>query len=38
MERNEATAATTASHRLSFAVTAVRCLEESTGTTVAASP
>lgn len=38
MERNEATAATTASHRLLFVATAVRCSEEFTGTIAAASP
>lgn len=38
MVRNEATAAITASHRLSFVATAVKCSEESTGTTVAANP
>lgn len=38
MERNEATAAITAFRRLLFAATAVRCLEESIGTTVVANP
>lgn len=38
MERNEVTAATTASRRLSFAATAAKCSEESIGTTVAANP
>lgn len=37
-ERNEATAATTASRRLSFVAIVVKCLEESIGTTVAANP
>ena len=38
MERNEATAAITASHRLSFVTTAVKCSEEAIGTNVAANP
>jgi hypothetical protein len=38
MEKNEATATTTASHRLSFVGTAVKCSEESIGTTVVANP
>lgn len=38
MERNVATAVTTASHRLSFVATAVKCSEESTGTIAAVNP
>lgn len=38
MVRNEATAATTAFHRLSFTAIVENCSEESIGTTVAASP
>ncbi|MDF9823766.1 hypothetical protein M2475_000113 [Breznakia sp. PF5-3] len=38
MERNEATAASTASHRLLFVVIVVKCSEEFIGTTVAANP
>ena len=38
MERNEVTAAIIAFRRLSFVATAVKCSEESIGTTVAANP
>lgn len=38
MERNAAIAVTTASHRLSYAVIAVKCSAEFTGTIVAANP
>ena len=38
MERNEATAATTAFHRLSYVATVERCLEKYTRTIAAANP
>ena len=38
MARNEATVATTASHKQLFAVIVVKCSEESTGTIVVANP